>query len=106
MVLRNGEHRDAERVGKQDELLALVVGDVAGGGEELDAFEPLRLGEVVLLHEFVQMAHQRGEDLLQARVGAGLEATDDRLGDVVLGDIAHLGETPVVRGARERPRAW
>ena len=54
----------------------------------------------------VQVAHERRQDLLQARVGAVLEAADDRLGDVVLGDVAHRDETPVVRGAQERPRAW
>ena len=38
-------HREAEHVGEQNELLALVVGDVARAGEEVDPGEPLLLGE-------------------------------------------------------------
>jgi hypothetical protein len=49
------QHRDAERVRQQDELLAARVALVPGRREELDPRHPLRLGELGLAHEGVQV---------------------------------------------------
>ena len=61
-------HRHAERIREQDEFLALVVGHVAGLGQDLDRLEPLRLGQVDLLDERVQVADQAQHDLPEPRV--------------------------------------
>jgi hypothetical protein len=66
-------------VGEQDELLSLVVGDVAGAGEEVDAGEPLLLGQPDLGGEGVEVAHERLQDLAQARIGSAVEAGLDGL---------------------------
>ena len=42
-----------------------------------------------MLFRSVQVLHQTGQHLLQARVGRGGQAGDDRLGDVVLVEVAH-----------------
>ena len=42
-----------------------------------------------MLFRSVQVLHQTGQHLLQARVGRGGKAGDDRLGDVVLVEVAH-----------------
>ena len=41
LLQRDDHHRQAERVGQQDELGPLVGRDLAGAGEEVDAGEPL-----------------------------------------------------------------
>ena len=55
MVERDDHHRQAEHVGEQDELLALVVALLADRGEELDALEPFLLGELHVAREGVQV---------------------------------------------------
>ena len=65
VVHADDEHRQPERVGGEDELLALVVGDVAGAREEVDGGEPLLLGELDLAGEGVEMADERLHDLAQ-----------------------------------------
>src|SRR6185437_9153080 len=89
MVLRHHQHRDAERVGQEDELLPLVVALVAGGGQELDAAQPFGLAQLRLANEGVQVPYQRAQDLLQARVVAAFEAGEDRVRDVVFVDVSH-----------------
>ena len=59
MVEADDEHRCAEDVGEQDELLPLLVGDVAGLGQEFDAGQPLVLGQPDVDDEGVQMADER-----------------------------------------------
>jgi nucleotide-binding universal stress UspA family protein len=89
VVHRHGEHRQAQHVGQQDEFLPLVVALLAGAGEEVDALEPLGLGQLHLAREGVQVLHQAGHDLLQPRIGRVGEPGHDGLGDVVLGEVAH-----------------
>ena len=84
------EHGQPEGVGEQDELLALVVGDVPGAGEEVDGGEPLLLGERDLGGEGVQVAHERLQDLAQARIGGAVEAGLDGLGQLGVGEVAPL----------------
>jgi hypothetical protein len=57
------QHRDAEHVGEQDELLPRAVALVAGGGEKRDRLRPLALGELDILDERVQVPNQRPQDL-------------------------------------------
>ena len=90
VVHAHHEHRQPEGVGGEDELLALVVGDVAGAREEVDGGEPLLLGELDLAGEGVQVAHQRLQDLAQAGIGGALEAGLDGTGQVGVGEVAPL----------------
>jgi hypothetical protein len=90
VVEADDEHREAEDVRGEDELLALVVGDVAGAREEVDRGEPLLLGELDLAGEGVQVAHQALHHLAQARVRRVLEARLDRLREVGIGEVAAL----------------
>ncbi|MCY1366597.1 hypothetical protein D9M69_535010 [compost metagenome] len=89
IVHRHGQHRQTQRVGQQDELLALVIALLAGGREEFNALHPLGLGQLHLARKGVQVLHQAGHDLLQARIGRVREARDHRLRDVVLVEVAH-----------------
>jgi DNA-binding transcriptional LysR family regulator len=91
VVHGDGQHRQAQHVRQQDELLALVVALLAGGREVLDALEPLGLGELHLAREGVQVLHQAGHDLVQARIGRVGEAREHGLRDVVLVQVAHRG---------------
>jgi hypothetical protein len=89
VVLRHYQHRQAQHVGQEDELLAFVVRDVAAAGEELDALEPLLLGQFDLAREVVQVPHQAGHDAREARVPGFGMASQYGLGDGVLVDVAH-----------------
>ncbi len=63
MVDEVDHHGDAERIGEQNKLLALVIALVPGVGEKPDALKPLFLCELNLLHKGVQVFHQAGHDL-------------------------------------------
>ena len=67
------QHRHAERVRHQDELLALVVAPVADLGEEFHPGEPFLLGRPHLAHEGVQVLDEALHHLLEARVLGPLE---------------------------------
>ena len=60
MIDRIDQHRHTERVGKQNELLPLVVAFLAGRGEELDAGKPLGFGQLDLAHERMQVPDEAG----------------------------------------------
>ena len=62
------ERRHAERVGQEDELLPGLVALLAGGGEELDAGEPLVALQTDLLDEGVEVTYGGLADLAQSRV--------------------------------------
>ena len=81
--------REAEHVGGEDELLALLVADLAGALEPLDRGHPLGLGEPHLAGEVVEVLHQPGEQLAGALVVGGAPPLLRELGDVVLGDQLH-----------------
>ena len=86
MVDQVDEHRQAEGVGEHDELLALLVGDVPGVGEERDACGPFLVREPDFAGEGVQVADERGDDLLEpGRRHAGMPV-EYLLGEVRLRD--------------------
>ena len=90
VVERDHHHRQAEDVGEQDELLALVVALLADGGEELDAFEPFFFRELHLACECVQVLHRAGDDLPEAFVfRAAAQPLDDRGGERVFVELPH-----------------
>ena len=62
VVQLHDQHGQAEDVGGEDELLALVVGHLTGARQPLDGGHPLVLGEPDLAGEVVQVPHQTGED--------------------------------------------
>ena len=71
VVELHDEHAQPEHVGREDELLALLVGRLSRRGQPLDRGDPLRLGELDRAREVVQVAHQRGQQLGGARVARG-----------------------------------
>jgi len=77
-------HRDAERVGEEDELLALVAAHLARFGQDLDRLKPLRLGQLDLFDEGVEMANEAQHDLPQPRVRRRGKPRQYLGGDVVL----------------------
>ncbi len=88
-VHHHHQHRQAQHVGEQDELLALVVRDLAGGGQELDRRHPLLAGQLDLLGEGVQVLDGGGHQLGHARRMAGRPPLDGDVGDAVLGHEGH-----------------
>jgi hypothetical protein len=90
VVHAHDEHRQPEGVGGEDELLALVVGDVARAREEVDGGEPLVLGELDLAGEGMQVAYERLHELAQAGIGSAVEAGLDGPGQVGVGEVAPL----------------
>ena len=105
VIERIHEHRQAERVGPEDELLALVVGDVAGRGQDGDRPLPLRRRQLDVLRERVQVPDERGHQLTQAWVGAPGEARDNSRRDVRgLSAIRH-GHTLARPGGRAQVAA-
>ena len=90
VIDRIDQHRHAEHIGEQDELLALVVALLPGGGEELDRFEPFLLGQFDFAHEVVQMPDQALHDPAKARVGVIGKARDHRVGQLGFNFVLQL----------------
>src|SRR6266436_7144533 len=90
MVDRIDQHGDAERVGQQDEFLALVVAHVAGASEEVDAVFPFLLGRAHLAHEGMEVPHQRVADLFDARIGRALDPLEHRIRYRVLVEVSQM----------------
>ncbi len=91
VVLRDHQHRQAQRVRQQNEFLALVVGLMAGGGEKLDSLEPLLLRQLHLTCKRMQVPYQRSHDALQARIGRIGNALEECIGNGIFVDISHAG---------------
>jgi hypothetical protein len=104
VVHLDDEHRQPEHIGGEDELLPLLVADLAGGGQPLHRGHPLGLGQPHLPREVVQVPHERGHQLGQARVLRRRPALHREIGDVVLGDQLH-GRPPLDEGGRRAPAA-
>ena len=111
VVDRDRLHGRAEHVGEQDELLAPLVGDVSRVGEEADPGLPLGLGQPDLAQEGVQVPGQRLHQLLQARVGGGVEGAQHALDQVLLAGLllgwdgrAHAGSAPSQTARRSAVR--
>jgi hypothetical protein len=83
------QHRDAERIGKQDEFLPLLVAGMAGLREKPDGLKPFRLGQLDLADEVVQMPDERRHDRAQPGIGRRLQALLDGIREVVIGEISH-----------------
>jgi hypothetical protein len=92
LVHRRDQHRQAQRVGQQHEFLPLVAAQPPGVAEEADAVEPFGLGQPCFAGEGVQVLHQAGHQLAQARLGRLGMAGDDGLCDGVFVDVAHGGK--------------
>jgi len=82
------QHREAEDVGEEDELLPLLVGDVPGAGEEVDPTPPFLLSQLHLLHEGMQMTKKMLRDPAKAHRACALNALEDRLGQVLVSQAA------------------
>jgi hypothetical protein len=74
LVQDHDHHRRAQRVGQQDELLALVGAGLADGRQKFDALHPFAGLQVHLADEGMQVRDQRLHDLREARVARSLKA--------------------------------
>ncbi len=94
------QHRQTERVGQQDELLALVVALVADRGEEIDPGEPLLTGQTDFLGEGEEVLDGGSGEFTDSVVAGWLYAssTSARWSDVEKWLIG----TPVLPKRRER----
>ena len=79
---RVDQHREAERVRPEDELVPLLVRDVTGVGEDLDPLGPLVLRQPHLDRELVEMPDERRHDLQEAR-RSPVEACNDLIRDLL-----------------------
>ena len=91
VIDRVHQHRDAEDIRQQDELLPPVRAGMAGFGQELDGGEPFLLRRLDLLHGGVQVPHDHRHDLGQSGVLCGVVAADHHLGAVGFGEVAFFG---------------
>ncbi|MNP17857.1 hypothetical protein D3C76_1103010 [compost metagenome] len=92
MVDRVDQHRHAQGVREQDELLAYqAIARVAGVGQEADAFEPLLFGQLNLTDESVQVPDQALHDLFVARIRRVGEAVHRLLGDELFDGFVLIG---------------
>ena len=105
-VDRDGQHREPEDVGEQDELLAAVVGDVPDAGQELDRLRPLLLGQPDVAGERVQVGDERLQDLARARIGRLVEARAHLVGDQAFTIAAVLDGVTQVLHLSPRWPSW
>ena len=68
MIDRVDQHRDAERVGQEDELLTLVGAHLTRAGQERDRLLPLGAGRLELAHYRVQVGGDHVEYPARARI--------------------------------------
>ena len=83
MIDQVDDHRDAQRIGQQDELLPGGIARMPGGGGKVDALKPFRLGQLHLFDERMEMTRQAEHDLAQPRIRRALEAAQPVIGNVV-----------------------
>jgi hypothetical protein len=83
------QHRDAEGIGEEDELLSLVVAGVAGLREKPDGLKPLLLAQFDLADEVVQMPDERRHEHPQSGIGRRLQPLLDGIREVVVGEVSH-----------------
>src|SRR4051812_17665177 len=105
VVDRLHQHRDAQDVGQQDELLPHLVAHVPGAGEEVDREAPLLLGQLHLLDERVQMLDQRGQHPPQPRIRRAGEAGGHHLRRPLLGEQLPAAHAVTSVLTRSFPRA-
>ena len=89
VVQRHHQHRQAQRIGQQDHLLAFGVALLAHRCQVFDALHPLLFGQLDLTRELMQMLGQTGENLLETRVLAALQAANRFIGDGVFVEVLH-----------------
>jgi hypothetical protein len=78
IVDRVDQHRHAQNVGEQDELLPPIVAHVSRPGQELDRFKPFVLRRLDFLDGLVQLARNDGHRVFEAFVlGFSVAAGDD-----------------------------
>ena len=88
MVETDHEHRSTENVGEEDELLAPLVGDTSGLGEELDPIQPFVFRQLDIGDETVQVSDERVENYPQTVRLRIFEARSRRLREGLVGEIA------------------
>jgi hypothetical protein len=89
VVDRVDQHRDAEDVGQQDELLTRRIRLVSGTRQKIDRGHPLVERQVDVAHERVQVLDQSGQQRARARIGGVRKALDDRLGELGIVERGH-----------------
>src|SRR5271170_3031907 len=95
VVDRVDQHGDAERVGKQDELLPFVRAHLASLSKEIDRELPLGLREMGFLDEAVDMLDEAGHYLFQPRGDVGPDTGVDGFDRTFLAEILeHLKVLP------------
>ena len=86
----NRLHRRAQHIREQYELLAALIREVAGRGQEVDSRPPLLLAQPRLAQERVQVPCERLEQQPQPRVGSLPERVHDRLHQRLLPGLLFL----------------
>lgn len=84
------EQRQAQDVGQQDELVAHVAADLAGGDEEVYGGHPLLGAQARLARKIVQVRDEARHEVAQARVGRLVIDADGVGRDVVDGEVEQL----------------
>src|SRR5262245_45233931 len=87
------DHRNAERVRQQDEFLPPVVAHITGIRQEPNPFEPLRLGELDVLDERMQMRDEALHDPPEASVRRRIDSAQ------------YVGRDLICAGGHRRNRA-
>ena len=101
MVDRVDHHRQAERVGEEDELLTCRGAGAARRSEKLESRHPLRLRQARLDGERMEVTHKALHELAQPRICRRVESADH-----LLRDIPRTGAVPVGTVARAGHVSW
>lgn len=77
LLIASTQHREAQRIAEQDELLSLVMTEMAGSGQEADGHRPFLLAQADIPGKSMQMLDQRRHDFGQARINVPPHARVD-----------------------------
>src|SRR6516225_10122999 len=80
MIKLHHRHLQTQRVGQENEFLARFGAELTDPGEEFNALDPFRLGQLHFPGEGMEMLYQADHDFLQPRVWAVLVTRYDFVG--------------------------
>ena len=83
------QHRNAQRIGQQDELLPRCTAHLTGAGQEVDGMLPFGLCRLDITHEIVKMADQAFADFFNPRRSGLPHAIDGGIRDIMFVEVAH-----------------